>query len=187
MAAGAKAASRPRPAIRSTGATPRSTTRRRSSKELHRVFDICHGCRRCFSLCQSFPTLFDAIDASPTLELDGVDKRVYWQVVEHCYLCDMCYMTKCPYVPPHPWNVDFPHLMLRAKAVRAKKGELELAPARAQLHRCGRPHRRHSGGGRDRQRRQPQCAGAQAAGQDPGRAIRTRRCRSITPTARASA
>jgi Fe-S oxidoreductase len=33
-------------------------------------------------------------------------------------------MTKCPYVPPHPWNVDFPHLMLRAKAVRARKGEL---------------------------------------------------------------
>jgi Fe-S oxidoreductase len=94
--------------------------------ELHRVFDICHGCRRCFSLCQSFPILFDAIDASPTLELDGVDKRVYWQVVENCYLCDLCYMTKCPYVPPHPWNVDFPHLMLRAKALRARRGELKL-------------------------------------------------------------
>ena len=96
-------------------------------QELHRVFDICHGCRRCFSLCQSFPTLFDAIDQSPTMELDGVDKGVYWKVIEHCYLCDMCYRTKCPYVPPHPWNVDFPHLMLRAKAVRASKGELTLA------------------------------------------------------------
>ena len=92
-------------------------------KEIERVFDICHGCRRCFSLCQAFPTMFDAIDASPTGELDGVDKRVYWKVVDHCYLCDMCYMTKCPYVPPHPWNVDFPHLMLRAKAVKARKGE----------------------------------------------------------------
>ncbi len=92
-------------------------------KELERVFDICHGCRRCFSLCNSFPTLFDAIDASETLELDGVDKQVYWDVVDHCYLCDMCYMTKCPYVPPHPWNIDFPHLMLRAKAVKFKKGE----------------------------------------------------------------
>ena len=89
--------------------------------ELERVFDICHGCRRCFSLCNSFPTLFDAIDASTTLELDGVDKKVYWEVVDHCYLCDMCYMTKCPYVPPHPWNVDFPHLMLRAKAVKFKQ------------------------------------------------------------------
>src|SRR3990172_12714319 len=90
-------------------------------KEMERVFDICHGCRRCFNLCESFPTLFDAIDESPTLELDGVDKQVYWKVVDHCYLCDMCYMTKCPYVPPHEWNVDFPHLMLRAKAVRFKK------------------------------------------------------------------
>jgi Fe-S oxidoreductase len=93
-------------------------------KELERVFDICHGCRRCFSLCNAFPTLFDAIDASDTLELDGVDKKVYWDVVDHCYLCDMCYMTKCPYVPPHPWNLDFPHLMLRAKAVKAKRGEV---------------------------------------------------------------
>ena len=92
-------------------------------KELERVFDICHGCRRCFSLCQAFPTLFDAIDASATGELDGVDKRVYWKVVDHCYLCDMCYMTKCPYVPPHPWNLDFPHLMLRAKAVKFRNGD----------------------------------------------------------------
>ena len=90
-------------------------------KELERVYDICHGCRRCFSLCNAFPTLFDAIDESDTMELDGVDKRVYWQVVDHCYLCDMCYMTKCPYVPPHEWNVDFPHLMLRAKAVRYRQ------------------------------------------------------------------
>lgn len=87
-------------------------------KELERVFDICHGCRRCFSLCQAFPTLFDTIDASASGEIDSVDKRAYWKVVDHCYLCDMCYMTKCPYVPPHPWNVDFPHLMLRAKAVK---------------------------------------------------------------------
>jgi Fe-S oxidoreductase len=95
-------------------------------KELERVYDLCHGCRRCFSLCNSFPLLFDAIDASPTAELDGVDRKVYWEVVDHCYLCDMCYMTKCPYVPPHPWNIDFPHLMLRAKAVRFRKGETRL-------------------------------------------------------------
>jgi glycerol-3-phosphate dehydrogenase subunit C len=88
------------------------------TKELERVFDICHGCRRCFSLCNSFPTLFDAVDGSATGEVDGVDKKVFWEVVDHCYLCDMCYMTKCPYVPPHPWNIDFPHLMLRAKATR---------------------------------------------------------------------
>jgi len=90
-------------------------------KELERVFDICHGCRRCFSLCNSFPTLFDAVDATDTGEVASVDKKAYWEVVDHCYLCDMCFMTKCPYVPPHPWNVDFPHLMLRAKAVRTRK------------------------------------------------------------------
>ncbi|MCA1805892.1 MAG: Fe-S oxidoreductase, partial [Xanthomonadaceae bacterium] len=91
--------------------------------ELERVFDICHGCRRCFNLCNSFPTLFDAIDDSETMELDAVPRQVYWDVVDHCYLCDMCFMTKCPYVPPHEWNVDFPHLMLRAKAVKFKQGK----------------------------------------------------------------
>jgi glycerol-3-phosphate dehydrogenase subunit C len=95
-------------------------------QELERVFDICHGCRRCFNLCASFPTLFDAVDATADGEVHGVAKKVYWEVVDNCYLCDMCFMTKCPYVPPHPWNVDFPHLMLRAKAVRAKKDGLRV-------------------------------------------------------------
>ena len=94
------------------------------NKELERVFDICHGCRRCVSLCQSFPTLFDLVDESDTLEVDGVNKEDYWKVVDHCYLCDLCYMTKCPYVPPHDWNLDFPHLMLRAKAVKFRKGDV---------------------------------------------------------------
>lgn len=92
--------------------------------ELDRIFDICHGCRRCFSLCNAFPTLFDAIDESATGELESVDKKVYWDVVDHCYLCDMCYMSKCPYVPPHPWNVDFPHLMLRAKHYQFEQGSI---------------------------------------------------------------
>ncbi|HUL91944.1 MAG TPA: heterodisulfide reductase-related iron-sulfur binding cluster [Burkholderiales bacterium] len=91
--------------------------------ELERTFDICHGCRRCVNLCTAFPTLFDLVDASATLEVDGVPKEEFWKVVDQCYLCDMCYMTKCPYVPPHPWNVDFPHLMLRAKAVKFQKKE----------------------------------------------------------------
>ncbi|MCW8829138.1 MAG: heterodisulfide reductase-related iron-sulfur binding cluster [Gammaproteobacteria bacterium] len=93
--------------------------------ELERVFDLCHGCRRCVSLCHSFPTLFDLVDESDTLEVDGVKKEDYWKVVDHCYLCDLCYMTKCPYTPPHEWNIDFPHLMLRAKAVKYKKGDIK--------------------------------------------------------------
>jgi len=95
-------------------------------KELERVFDICHGCRRCVSLCQSFPTLFDLVDESETMEVDGVAKDDYWNVVDHCYLCDLCYMTKCPYVPPHEWNLDFPHLMLRAKAVKYRQGKVKF-------------------------------------------------------------
>jgi Fe-S oxidoreductase len=94
--------------------------------ELERVYDICHGCRRCVSLCDAFPTLFDLVDESETMEVDGVAVDDYHKVVEQCYLCDLCYMTKCPYVPPHEWNVDFPHLMLRAKAIHFKKEGVSL-------------------------------------------------------------
>jgi glycerol-3-phosphate dehydrogenase subunit C len=88
--------------------------------EMERVFDICHGCRRCFNLCDSFPRLFDLVDEGPTGEVDGVAKADYEKVSEACTLCDMCFMTKCPYVPPHEWNVDFPHLMLRHRSARRK-------------------------------------------------------------------
>ena len=94
----------------------------KAEQELERIFDICHGCRRCVSLCTTFPTLFDLVDNSATMEVDGVKKEDYGKVVDQCYLCDLCYMTKCPYVPPHPWNVDFPHVMLRAKAIKFRKG-----------------------------------------------------------------
>jgi glycerol-3-phosphate dehydrogenase subunit C len=96
-------------------------------KELERIFDICHGCRRCVSLCGSFPTLFDLVDESPTMEVDGIKKQDYWKVVDQCYMCDLCYMTKCPYTPPHEWNVDFPHTMLRAKAIKFQKGEVKTS------------------------------------------------------------
>ncbi len=92
--------------------------------EMERVFDICHGCRRCVSLCQSFPNLFDLVDATADGEVHGVKKADYGRVVDQCYLCDLCYMTKCPYTPPHPWQLDFPHLMLRAKAIKFKDGQV---------------------------------------------------------------
>jgi glycerol-3-phosphate dehydrogenase subunit C len=95
--------------------------------ELRRVFDICHGCRRCFNLCDSFPRLFDLIDASPTGELDGVNSADFNRVQEACTLCDMCFLTKCPYVPPHAFNIDFPHLMLRARAVANRQHKPPLA------------------------------------------------------------
>ncbi len=95
--------------------------------ELERVFNHCHGCRRCVSLCQAFPTLFDLVDASATMEVDGVAKADYAQVVAQCYLCDLCFQTKCPYIPPHEWAIDFPHLMLRAKAVSFKNHGVPLS------------------------------------------------------------
>src|SRR5258705_916883 len=101
---------------------PEFWDRLKAEAELGRIFDICHGCRRCVSLCTPFPTLFELVDNSKTMEVDGVAKADYAKVVDQCYLCDLCYMTKCPYVPPHPWNVDFPHVMLRAKAIKFKEG-----------------------------------------------------------------
>ena len=94
--------------------------------ELERVLDICHGCRRCVSLCGAFPRLFDLIDEGPSGELDGVPPERFGEVVDQCYLCDMCFMSKCPYVPPHEWAIDFPHLMLRAKAVSRKRDGARL-------------------------------------------------------------
>src|ERR1700761_6776587 len=91
--------------------------------EMRRVFDICHGCRRCFNLCDSFPRLFDLIDASPSGELHDVKSSDFKAVADACTLCDMCFMTKCPYVPPHPFDLDFPHLILRYRAAKRKAGE----------------------------------------------------------------
>jgi glycerol-3-phosphate dehydrogenase subunit C len=95
--------------------------------ELRRVFDVCHTCRRCFNLCDSFPRLFDLIDASKTGELDSVDSADFKPAIDACTLCDMCFMTKCPYVPPHEFNIDFPHLMLRYRAMEAKQGKVAFA------------------------------------------------------------
>ncbi|MAI48939.1 MAG: glycerol-3-phosphate dehydrogenase [Rhodospirillaceae bacterium] len=91
--------------------------------ELRRQFDICHGCRRCHNLCDSFPLLFDLIDEAESMELDTVDSQDFKPVIDACTLCDMCFMTKCPYVPPHEFNLDVPHLMLRYRAVELKKGD----------------------------------------------------------------
>ena len=77
-------------------------------KEMRRQLDVCHGCRRCFNLCDSFPRLFDLIDQTESGELEGVKSEDFRPVVDACTLCDMCFMTKCPYVPPHSFDLDFP-------------------------------------------------------------------------------
>ena len=103
---------------------PDFSDRAKTEAEMRRVFDICHTCRRCFNLCDAFPRLFDLIDGSATGELDSVDAADYGKVADACTLCDMCFMTKCPYVPPHEFNVDFPHLMLRQRAVEEREGKI---------------------------------------------------------------
>ena len=104
--------------------------------EMRRVFDICHGCRRCFNLCDSFPKLFDMIDESKNEDVQSLSSNQFNSVVDACTLCDMCFMTKCPYVPPHEFDLDFPHLMLRYRSAQKKLNKLTVVPAQlAQIDR----------------------------------------------------
>ena len=96
--------------------------------EMRRVFDICHGCRRCFNLCDSFPKLFDMIDESKNEDVESLSSDQFAPVVDACTLCDMCFMTKCPYVPPHEFDLDFPHLMLRYRTLQKKQNKLPSVP-----------------------------------------------------------
>jgi len=98
-------------------------------QEMRRVFDICHGCRRCFNLCDSFPKLFDMIDESKNEDVESLSSNQFAPVVDACTLCDMCFMTKCPYVPPHEFDLDFPHLMLRYRSLQKKQNKLPVIPA----------------------------------------------------------
>jgi len=97
--------------------------------EMRRVFDVCHGCRRCFNLCDSFPKLFEMIDDSKNENVESLSSTQFEPVVDACTLCDMCFMTKCPYVPPHEFDLDFPHLMLRYRAAQKKLNKLPTIPA----------------------------------------------------------
>ena len=104
--------------------------------EMRRAFDICHGCRRCFNLCDSFPKLFDMIDESENEDVESLKSEQFEPVVDACTLCDMCFMTKCPYVPPHDFDLDFPHLMLRYRTAQKKLGKLPSVPTQlAQIDR----------------------------------------------------
>jgi glycerol-3-phosphate dehydrogenase subunit C len=93
-------------------------------EETRRQFDVCHGCRRCFNLCDSFPKLFDLIDESETYELDSVKSEDFKPIVDACTMCDMCFMVTCPYVPPHEFAIDIPKLMLRHRAKEFSEGKV---------------------------------------------------------------
>ena len=90
--------------------------------ELTRVYDLCHGCRRCFEFCTSFPTLFEMIDRHEDRDAGRLTPAEQDQVVDECFQCKLCYIN-CPYVPElHEWNLDFPRLMLRADAMQHANG-----------------------------------------------------------------
>ena len=91
--------------------------------ELRRVFAICHGCRRCAELCDVFPRLFDLVDRAPSKAVDRVASADFKPVADACTLCDMCFKAECPYAPPHPLEVDVPHLVLRHRAAAFRRGE----------------------------------------------------------------
>lgn len=88
-------------------------------RELRRVGEVCHQCRRCLPLCPSFPKLFDLVDATDR-EVAGVSMQGFEEVNELCYHCKLCY-NHCPYHPPHEWDVDFPALMRRFQLARADR------------------------------------------------------------------
>ena len=113
--------------------------KKKLDEEMRRVFDICHGCRRCFNLCDSFPKLFEMIDESKNEDVESLSSDQFTPVVDSCTLCDMCFMTKCPYVPPHEFDLDFPHLMLRYRTLQKKENKLPKIPAQlAKIDRNGK-------------------------------------------------
>ena len=98
------------------------------STELHRIAEICHGCRRCFSLCPSFAVLFTGLD---TEEVDGdaekLPKKVLDDFVDLCYECKICVSpAQCPYVPPHRWMLDIPHVVLESRRFRMQEQGLSM-------------------------------------------------------------
>ncbi len=95
-------------------------------KELRRVYDICGGCRRCLPLCPSFKVLFERMDVDAVDgDVDQLPAGDVKEVVDLCYQCKLCF-NHCPYTPPHRWEVDFPRLMLRARAAQARRSGVSL-------------------------------------------------------------
>ena len=135
----AKAASTRRHAIRSRG---------RSG--LHRSGEArCRDAARVRHLSR-LPALLQSLRFLPAPvrpDRRQSDDEVAWReigrfrakVTEACTLCDMCFMTKCPYVPPHPFQLDFPHLMLRHRVAEAKAGKTDFTARQlAEMDRNGR-------------------------------------------------
>lgn len=94
--------------------------------EIERAFEICHGCRMCFKYCDSFPTLFSLIDDKYDGDVRKINAEETDQVMEQCFQCKLC-EVQCPYTPRenHEFQLDFPRLVHRYKAVRAKRHKIK--------------------------------------------------------------
>jgi glycerol-3-phosphate dehydrogenase subunit C len=110
---------------------PRYWDPRDVEQELLRTFQICHECRMCVTYCGSFPLLFDAIDrdvdAGRAHGVEMLDAAVFAEVSNHCWQCKLCYI-KCPYTDADGARerLDFPRLMGREKAQRARRDGIPL-------------------------------------------------------------
>ena len=113
--------SRPTDALSYNQNEPKYWDRAALDQEIERVFDICAGCRLCFNLCPSFPELFGALDSGDgdVRSLSAAHKQ---RVIDLCYGCKLC-EVRCPYTPHdgHEFQLDFPRLMLRARAVEGRE------------------------------------------------------------------
>lgn len=96
-------------------------------KEIERAFDLCHGCRMCFKYCDSFPVMFDLIDKNHAGDVRKLTEPEVNRVADACFQCKLC-DVQCPYTPrdKHEFQLDFPKLIHRHQAVRAKKDGIKL-------------------------------------------------------------
>ena len=94
--------------------------------ELRRTFEICHGCRLCFKFCDTFPSLFALIDARDG-DVRALAHDEAERVLDTCFQCKLCDLN-CPYTvrDGHPYRLDFPKLVHRQRAVRARSRPLSL-------------------------------------------------------------
>jgi Fe-S oxidoreductase len=90
--------------------------------EVQRAFEICHGCRLCFKYCDSFPTLFSLLDSQYEGDVHRVQAADTERIMDACFQCKLC-EVQCPYTPrdKHAFQLDFPKLVHRYKAQRARR------------------------------------------------------------------
>jgi glycerol-3-phosphate dehydrogenase subunit C len=118
--------SRPTDALTYNPNEPKYWEREKLDQEIERVFDICAGCRLCFNLCPSFPELFGALDQTDG-DVRSLSATQNQRVIDLCYGCKLC-EVRCPYTPHdgHEFQLDFPRLMLRARAVEVREHGLGM-------------------------------------------------------------